>query len=54
MTRGPAKQPKRDPQSGKMTRRDFVAFSVTAGVAVTAGCTAQDMPEAAGFPVSLA
>jgi carboxymethylenebutenolidase len=25
-----------------MTRRDFVAFSVTAGVAVTAGCAAED------------
>ena len=42
MARDPAKHPKRDAQSGKMTRRDFVAFSVTAGVAVSASCTAQD------------
>ena len=41
MAKDPAKQPKRDAQPGEMTRRDFVAFSVTAGVAVTAGCTAQ-------------
>ncbi len=44
MLRYPAKQPNRDVQYGQMTRRDFVAFSVTAGVAVTAGCTAEDMP----------
>ncbi len=42
MARDPAKHPKRDTQPGKMTRRDFVAFSVTAGVAVSASCTAQD------------
>ena len=41
MAKDPAKQPKRDAQPGDITRRDFVAFSVTAGVAVTAGCTAQ-------------
>ena len=45
MAKNPAKQPKRDAQPGEMTRRDFVAFSVTAGVAVTAGCTAQDTPQ---------
>ncbi len=31
-------------QSSKITRRDFVAVSVTAGIAITAGCTAEDMP----------
>ena len=45
MARDPAKHPKRDAQPGKMTRRDFVAFSVTAGVAVSASCTAQDMAQ---------
>ncbi len=45
MLRYPAKQPKRDAQPGKMTRRDFVALSVTAGVAVTAGCTTEDIPQ---------
>ena len=43
MTKVPAKQPKHDAQPGKMTRRDFVAFSVTAGVAVTAGCGPQEI-----------
>ena len=42
MAKDPAKQPKRDAQPSGMTRRDFVAFSVTAGVAVTAGCAAED------------
>ncbi len=42
MAKDPAKQPKRDAQPSGMTRRDFVAFSVTAGVAVTAGCAADD------------
>jgi carboxymethylenebutenolidase len=42
MGKYPAKQPKSD-EPGEMTRRDFVAFSVTAGVAVTAGCTAQEI-----------
>jgi carboxymethylenebutenolidase len=42
MANDPVRQLKRDVQSGKMTRRDFVAFSVTAGVAVTAGCAAED------------
>ena len=42
MAKDPAEQPERDAQTGKMTRRDFVAFSVTA-VAVTASCTAQDI-----------
>jgi carboxymethylenebutenolidase len=42
MANDPVQQLKRDVQSGKMTRRDFVAFSVTAGVAVTAGCAAED------------
>ncbi len=45
MAKDPAKQPKRDPQGGKLTRRDFVAVSVTAGVAITAGCTAQDVAQ---------
>jgi len=43
MSKDPAKQPKRDAQPGKITRRDFVAFSVTAGVAVSASCTAQNI-----------
>ncbi len=38
MLRYPAKQPNDDVQYGKMTRRDFVAFSVTAGVVATVGC----------------
>ena len=42
MSKDAAKQPKRDAQPGKITRRDFVAYSVTAGIAVTAGCTAMD------------
>jgi carboxymethylenebutenolidase len=37
----PAKQPKLNAQLGEMTRRDFVAVSMSAGLAVTAGCTAQ-------------
>ncbi len=37
----PAKHAKRDSQPGEMTRRDFVALSVTAGVAVSTGCTEQ-------------
>ncbi len=45
MSKDAAKQPKRDAQPSKITRRDFVAFSVTAGVAVTASCTAQDMEQ---------
>ncbi len=45
MLRYPAKQLKRDGQYGKMTRRDFVAVSVTAGIAVTAGCAAEDMAQ---------
>ena len=45
MAKDPAEQLKRDEQSGKMTRRDFVAVSVTAGIAVTAGCTAEDTPQ---------
>jgi carboxymethylenebutenolidase len=43
MTKVPAKQPKHDAQRGKMTRRDFVAFSVTAGVAITTGCGPQEI-----------
>ncbi len=38
MATDPAKRSTRDAQPGEMTRRDFVAFSVTAGVAVTTGC----------------
>ena len=45
MANDPVQQPKRDAQSGEMTRRDFVAFSVTAGVAVTAGCAAEEAAE---------
>ena len=40
----PRRQTKRDEQAGRMTRRNFVAVSVTAGIAVTAGCTAEDIP----------
>ena len=42
MAKDPAKQPQRDAQPSEMTRRDFVAFSVTAGVAVPAGCAEED------------
>ena len=42
MAKDPAKQPKRDAQPSEMTRRDFVAYSVTAGVAVTASSAAED------------
>ena len=45
MANDPVQHPKRDAQSDRMTRRDFVAFSVTAGVAVTAGCAAEDTAE---------
>ena len=41
----PAQHPKRDPQPNKqprdLTRRDFVALSATASVAIAAGCSPQ-------------
>ena len=43
MTKDPAKQPKRDAQADEITRRDFVAVSVTAGVAARAGFTGQQI-----------
>ena len=43
MANDPVQQAKRDALYGKMTRRDFVAYSVTAGIAVTAGCAPREI-----------
>ncbi len=43
MAKDPAKQSRRDAQYGAITRRDFVALSVTAGVAVSASCAPQEI-----------
>jgi carboxymethylenebutenolidase len=47
MSTDPAKQPNRDAQHGEITRRHFVALSVTAGVAVTAGCAEEGADQGA-------